>query len=54
MANSEKRDGPYGPAKQPAGSIISSQNAEIAQMRKMLGGGSGSGSLSATPHATSH
>ncbi|MFD8996047.1 DUF305 domain-containing protein [Streptomyces abikoensis] len=52
MANSEKKDGLYGPAKQLADSIITSQNAEIAQMRKMLGGGSGSGTGS--PSATAH
>ncbi|MEU1779328.1 DUF305 domain-containing protein [Streptomyces abikoensis] len=52
MANSEKKDGLYGPAKQLADSIISSQNAEIAQMRGMLGGGTGTGTGS--PSATAH
>ncbi|MFI9201605.1 DUF305 domain-containing protein [Streptomyces sp. NPDC053048] len=37
MANTEKRQGAYGPAKEMADTIVTSQTAEIAQMRKMLG-----------------
>jgi uncharacterized protein (DUF305 family) len=37
MANTEKQQGAYGPAKELAGSIVTSQTAEIAQMRTMLG-----------------
>ncbi|WP_338932802.1 DUF305 domain-containing protein [Streptomyces netropsis] len=37
MAGTEKEQGQYGPAKQLAGTIITSQSAEIAQMRTMLG-----------------
>ncbi|QRX93469.1 DUF305 domain-containing protein [Streptomyces noursei] len=40
MANTEKQQGAYGPAKEMAGNIATSQTAEIAQMRKMLGTGS--------------
>ncbi|MEU1821256.1 DUF305 domain-containing protein [Streptomyces abikoensis] len=40
MANAEKRQGAYAPAKELADSIVTSQTAEIAQMRKMLGTGS--------------
>ncbi|ARZ66720.1 copper resistance protein [Streptomyces albireticuli] len=40
MANTEKRRGSYAPAKELADSIVTSQTAEIAQMRKMLGTGS--------------
>ncbi|MDT0453403.1 DUF305 domain-containing protein [Streptomyces hesseae] len=47
MANTEKRQGAYGPAKEMAGSIVTSQTAEIARMRKMLG--TGSPSATATP-----
>ncbi|MFI1204409.1 DUF305 domain-containing protein [Streptomyces sp. NPDC020883] len=39
MANTEKRQGAYGPAKKMARNIVTSQTAEIAQMRKMLGTG---------------
>ncbi|MCM1966055.1 MULTISPECIES: DUF305 domain-containing protein [unclassified Streptomyces] len=38
MAETEKEQGAYGPAKALADSIITSQTAEIAQMRTMLAG----------------
>ncbi|MCY0944529.1 DUF305 domain-containing protein [Streptomyces antarcticus] len=38
MAKTEKEQGAYGPAKALADSIITSQTAEIAQMRTMLAG----------------
>ncbi|MCX5613280.1 DUF305 domain-containing protein [Streptomyces sp. NBC_00047] len=38
MAKTEKQQGAYGPAKALADSIITSQTAEIAQMRTMLAG----------------
>ena len=37
MAKTEQADGAYAPAKKMAGAIITSQTAEITQMRKMLG-----------------
>ncbi|MCZ4508759.1 DUF305 domain-containing protein [Streptomyces sp. ActVer] len=37
MAETEKKQGTYGPAKELADDIITAQNAEITQMRKMLG-----------------
>ncbi|MEU1673088.1 DUF305 domain-containing protein [Streptomyces roseifaciens] len=40
MAGTEKKQGQYGPAEQLADSIITSQTAEIAQMRTMLGSSS--------------
>lgn len=40
MAGTEKKQGRYGPAKQLADSIITSQTAEIARMRTMLGSSS--------------
>ncbi|MEU7164560.1 DUF305 domain-containing protein [Streptomyces morookaense] len=40
MADAEKKQGAYGPAKGMAGDIVAGQSAEIAQMRAMLGGGS--------------
>ncbi|WP_424887050.1 DUF305 domain-containing protein [Streptomyces sp. XH2] len=40
MAGTEKKEGQYGPAERLADSIITSQTAEIAQMRTMLGSGS--------------
>ncbi len=36
MAETEKQQGSYGPAKALAGDIITSQTAEITQMRNML------------------
>ncbi|MFF9785886.1 DUF305 domain-containing protein [Streptomyces nigrescens] len=36
MAETEKKQGAYGPAKDLAGDIITAQTAEITQMRKML------------------
>ncbi|MEV0414927.1 DUF305 domain-containing protein [Streptomyces sp. NPDC050448] len=47
MANTEKQQGAYGPAKEMAGNIVTSQTAEITQMRKMLG--TASPSATATP-----
>ncbi|MFF4739505.1 DUF305 domain-containing protein [Streptomyces sp. NPDC001262] len=46
MADTEKRQGAYGPAKEMAGTIVTGQTAEIAQMRKMLGTGSPSATAS--------
>ncbi|MGW1195766.1 DUF305 domain-containing protein [Streptomyces sp. NPDC002536] len=46
MANTEKQQGAYGPAKEMAGNIVTGQTAEIAQMRKMLGTGSPSATAS--------
>ncbi|WP_448331466.1 DUF305 domain-containing protein [Streptomyces sp. DSM 41534] len=40
MAKSEQRHGAYGPAKKLAAAIVTTQTAEIAQMRTMLGTGS--------------
>ncbi|MEU1906013.1 DUF305 domain-containing protein [Streptomyces hygroscopicus] len=40
MAKSEQRHGPYGPAKALAADIVTTQTAEIAQMRTMLSTGS--------------
>jgi uncharacterized protein (DUF305 family) len=37
MAETEKKQGAYGPAKELADDIITAQTAEITQMRKMLG-----------------
>ncbi|AZS69818.1 DUF305 domain-containing protein [Streptomyces lydicus] len=37
MAETEKKQGAYGPAKDLADDIITAQTAEITQMRKMLG-----------------
>jgi uncharacterized protein (DUF305 family) len=37
MARTEQSGGSYAPAKKLAGSVITSQTAEIAQMKKMLG-----------------
>ncbi|MFE0601452.1 DUF305 domain-containing protein [Streptomyces sp. NPDC058892] len=37
MAKTEQSDGKYGPAKDMAGAIITSQSAEIAQMNTLLG-----------------
>ncbi|WP_149551764.1 DUF305 domain-containing protein [Streptomyces marokkonensis] len=37
MAKAEQADGAHGPAKKMAGDIITSQNAEIEQMKKLLG-----------------
>ncbi|AXE24060.1 DUF305 domain-containing protein [Streptomyces globosus] len=39
MAETEKQQGAYGPAKDLADAIITSQTAEIAQMRQMLSAG---------------
>ncbi|MER7720817.1 DUF305 domain-containing protein [Streptomyces flaveolus] len=39
MAEAERADGAYGPAKKMAGEIIASQSAEIEQMNKLLGKG---------------
>ncbi|MFE6691026.1 DUF305 domain-containing protein [Streptomyces sp. NPDC057743] len=38
MADTEKQQGSYGPAKDLAGKIATTQTAQIAQMRKMLAG----------------
>lgn len=37
MARTEQAEGAYGPAKKMAGSIITSQTAEITRMKKLLG-----------------
>lgn len=37
MARTEREDGTYGPAKKLAGRIITAQQSEIAQMKKLLG-----------------
>jgi uncharacterized protein (DUF305 family) len=37
MAKTEQSKGSYGPTKKLAASIITSQSAQIAQMKKMLG-----------------
>lgn len=37
MATTEKEDGQYGPAKKMAADIITTQNAEIEEMNKLLG-----------------
>jgi len=37
MAETEKKQGAYGPAKELADDIITAQKAEITQMRRMLG-----------------
>ncbi|MFD0367974.1 DUF305 domain-containing protein [Streptomyces sp. NPDC127114] len=37
MAETEKKEGTYGPAKELADDIITAQKAEITQMREMLG-----------------
>ncbi|MFE9609532.1 DUF305 domain-containing protein [Streptomyces sp. NPDC006012] len=37
MATTEQDKGAYGPAKSLAGSVVSAQNAEIGEMRKLLG-----------------
>ncbi|WP_413098631.1 DUF305 domain-containing protein [Streptomyces sp. Inha503] len=37
MAKAEKKHGSYGPAKALAGDIVTTQSAEITEMRKMLG-----------------
>ncbi|OEJ28086.1 DUF305 domain-containing protein [Streptomyces agglomeratus] len=39
MARTERSDGVYGPAKDMAGDIVTSQSAEIARMNKLLGTG---------------
>lgn len=39
MAKTERSDGAYGPAKDMARSIVTSQSAEIARMNKLLGTG---------------
>ncbi|MGA5410341.1 DUF305 domain-containing protein [Streptomyces lavendulocolor] len=39
MAETEKREGTYGPAKELADGIITAQRAEITEMREMLGAG---------------
>ncbi|MFF7974978.1 DUF305 domain-containing protein [Streptomyces sp. NPDC007905] len=43
MATTEKRKGEYGPAKGMAGGIVSAQNAEIKEMKQLLGEGGSKG-----------
>ncbi|TXC93882.1 hypothetical protein [Streptomyces sp. ISID311] len=40
LINFEKQQGAYGPVKEMAGNIVTSQTAETAQIRKILGIGS--------------